>query len=369
MTTPTMTALVPIEGPSYDKTRPETKQAWLDFRRPGLTATMIRDWGTASKRRKILEEKATGEFEDLSHLPYVNHGNLREPMIAEWVQAKFGISPCEATYAHPENDRHLASPDGVSRDPFNGSLLVGTPDAILAEIKTSKHDLWPGAVDEAGILIEIAEGSQFERSNYYTQMQWQMYVMNSPMTLFVYEQHDDKIDPETGTFTPIAVPKHVWIPRNQMLIDALLENVAPKAITEIDHALSLRSMELPPASEFPTEHAVWVQDVLKARENLAVADAAREKAWDSLAQIYLHPEADDCKHDLGFASLTVSTSTSAAKTREVTSTDWDAVRAGLTETQRKKYDALVAKHTTTKPVVTPGTTSRRMTITEKKASS
>lgn len=361
--TATITTLVPIEGPSYDKTRPETRQPWLDFRRPGLTATMIRDWGTASKRRKMLEEKATGEFEDLSHLPYVQHGNLREPMIAAWIEGKFGIAPCEATYAHPENSRYLASPDGVSRDPFTGELYVGTPDAVLAEIKTSKHDLMPGPIDEARVLIEIAQGSQFERSNYYTQMQWQMYVMNAAMTLFVWEQHDDKIDPETGTFTPIGVPEYVWIPRNEAIIAALLEHMAPKAIAEIDHALNLRSTELPPASDFPAEHAIWVQDVLKGRDEVAVADSAREKAWDALAEVYLDPEAEDVKHDLGFATLTVSTTTPTIKAGKPY-VDWDAVRAGLTAPQQKKFDALVAKNTIT-PKAGPGTPTRRMTITRK----
>lgn len=357
----------PIEGPSYDKTRPETRQPWLDFRRPGLTATMIRDWGTASKRRKILEEKATGVFEDLSHIAAINHGNLREPMISAWIESKFGISPCEATYAHPDNTRHLASPDGVSRDPFSGALLFGTDDAILAEIKTSKHDLTPGTLDENRTLIEIAVGSDFDRSGYYIQMQWQMLVMKSPLTLFTWEQHDNKIDPETGTFSPIGVPQYAWIPRNQAFIDMLLEKVAPKALVEIDKALAMQADELPPASDFPTEHAVWAQNVLKARQDAGVAEALRETNWDNLAQVYLDPEADDVQHDLGFAMLTISTSTAADKVSEVTSTDWDAVKAGLTEPQRKKLDALIAKHTTTKPVTTPGKTTRRMTLTEKKA--
>jgi hypothetical protein len=363
--TATMTQARPIEGPAYDKSKPETRQPWLDFRRPGLTATMIRDWGNGSRRRKIIEEKVTGDFEDLSHIDAIAHGNVREPVIAAWIEGKFGIKPCESVYAHPENSRHLASPDGISVDPHSGELEVGTMDAVLAEIKTSKHDLHPGSLTADGVLIEIEPGSHFDRSNYYTQMQWQMYVMNADMTLFVWEQHDGTVDPETNTFTPIGPPRWAWIPRSQALIDVLVEKVAPKALAEIDRALAIRPDDLPPASAFPTEHAVWVQEVLKGRDDAAAAEVLRVHGWDALAAIYLDPEADDCKHDLGFATLSVSTSTSAAKTVEETVTDWDAVRAGLTEAQRKKYDALVAKHTTTKPKVIPGKTSRRMTITAK----
>jgi hypothetical protein len=362
----TITLDRPIEGPAYDKAKPETRQPWLDFRRPGITATMIRDWGNGSRRRKIIEEKITGEFEDLSNLPYVAHGNVREPVIADWVHGKYGIKPCDSVYAHPDNPRHLASPDGVSVDPFTGELLVATEDAVLLEIKTSKHDLHPGTLSMLRVLETIEEGSHFDRSNYYTQMQWQMYVMNSPMTLFVWEQHDNVIDPETNTFTPIGPPQVAFVPRNQALIDVLVEKVAPKALAEIDAAVgALRTTDLPPASDFPTEHAVWVQDVLTARDQAANAEAARVKSWDSLSAVYMDPEADDCKHDLGFATLSVSTSTSPDKTVEETKTDWDAVRAGLTDAQRKKYDALVEKHTTTQPKVIPGKTSRRMTITAK----
>src|SRR5690606_38951656 len=102
------------------------------------------------------------------------------------------------------NTRHLASPDGVSLDPFTRELIVGTDDAVLCEIKTATKDLNPGKIDAARVLVETDLRSVFAEKNYYTQMQWQMYVMNAVRTLFVWEQHDGKIDPETGTFTPLG---------------------------------------------------------------------------------------------------------------------------------------------------------------------
>jgi hypothetical protein len=111
---------------------------------------------------------------------------------------------------------------------------------------------------------------------------------------------------------------------------------------------------------------VWAQEVLDARDEIATAEASRDKGWTALQENYLGDDKPDVKHDLGFATLTVSTSTSPAKSVEQTSTDWDAVRAGLTDAQRKKYDALVAKHTKTENVLVPGKTTRRMTLTAKK---
>lgn len=365
--TTTMTNLVPIKGPEYDKTKPETRQPWLDFRRPGITATQVRDWGTASKRRQIIDEKVSGIFEDLSHLPYVDHGNRREPIISDWVQGKWGITPTGATYAHPENSRHLASPDGVTIDPFTGELVVGE-DAVVLEIKTSKHDLTPGTLTDDRMLVEIAKGSHFERSNYYTQMQWQMYVMNAAMTLFVYEQHDDKVDPETGTFTPIGVPQYVWVPRNDVLIDVLVNKVVPKALAEIDAALTaLRVNELPPASGIPAEDMVTVQALFAARQAEAVAKKAKENAWVTLQERYLGGE--DVTHDLGIGTLTVSTSTPTAKTETVEVTDWDAMRKRAPKLVAQ-YEALLARHTKPEVRIIPaGEPVQRLTVTEKKAKS
>lgn len=367
MTTATITNRPPVKGPEYDKARPETRQSWLDFRAPGITATQIRDWGTASKRRKIIDEKISGEFEDLSHLPYVDHGNRREPIISEWVRGRFGITPTGATYAHPDNPRFLASPDGVTLHPFTGDLVFGTPDAAVLEIKTSKHDLTPGALDSSRTLIEVAAGSDFDRSNYYMQMQWQMFVMNAVKTLFVYEQHDDIVDPETGTFTPVGPPEYAWIMRDQALIDILVEKVAPKALAEIDAArVALKPSDLPPASTFPAEDAVLAQEVLQARDAESVAKSSKERAWKALQEKYVTGDAtDDMSVDLGFATFTVSTSTPAPKTGTRLVTDEEAMRRRAPK-MVAQYEALRARYTKEVPFTEEGEPTQRMTITAKK---
>lgn len=313
-----MTQAAPIKGPEYDKLRPETKSPWLDFRMGGITGTEIRDWGNPTKRRAILHEKVTGE-RDLDRdrrLPtgftlddYATHGNRREVILGEWVQAHFGIEPCSAVYAHPQNTRHLASPDGISLDPFTRELIVGTDDAVLCEIKTATKDLSPGKIDAANVLVQVNPKSVFAEKNYYTQMQWQMYVMNAVRTLFVWEQHDGKIDPETGTFTPLGPPQHVWVPRDQALIDVLVEKVAPAALAEIDAARKATTADgLPPAGAIPAEHAILMADYFKSIEAEKTAAAAKKKAWDALKAEYVGKDKPDLSMTTpGLGKLTVST--------------------------------------------------------------
>lgn len=352
-----LTVRPPIEGPAYDKTKPETRDAWLAFRRAGITATEIRDWGNGAKRREIIEAKRTGDFKDLSSNIYVNHGNVREPVIAAWIEGRFGIAPCDSVFAAAENSRHLASPDGISRDPFSGALIVGTADATLSEIKTSKHDLTPGRLDADYVLISIEPGSKFDQSGYYVQMQWQMYVMNAVRTLFVYEQHDGKIDPETGTFTPKGVPLYAWIPRDDALIDRLVTERAPKALAEIDVALAGGGM--PPVGPLPAEHAILVADLLKARDDEAIAKAAKEAAWAKLQEFYVStdeaPRPDVAIDVPGFAKITVSTST-----KDVRKVDLEAARKKAPALVTK-YEALIERHTTVVPEST-----QRLNITAPK---
>lgn len=310
----TLTLTPPVRGVSYDKNRPETRQAWLDQRRGGITATEIRDWGVGSKRRGILDFKVTGEMEDLSSNPYVNHGNLREPIIAEYIEARWGITPCDAVYSHGDNPRHLASPDGISLDPLTGELLMGGEEAVLAEIKTSKHDLHPGRLNEKRELVEMLPGTEFERSGYYAQMQWQMYVMQATRTLFVWERREDKPDPETGLFMPAEPPQHVWIMRDEKAIERLLE-VAERALAEIDAArAAVLPNALPPVSDFPAEQSALVLEYRQALEAESRAKKAKAAAWEKLQALYLGEGKEDFSKEIpGVARVTVSTTSKVVR--------------------------------------------------------
>lgn len=336
----------PIRGPEYDKNRPETRQPWLDFRSGGITATEIRDWGNPKRRREILVAKVTGDGLDLTGNPYVDHGNIREPFIASWIRDKFGIEPCNAVYARADNPRHLASPDGITVDPFSGELMFGAPEAWLSEIKTSVHDLTPGTLDENRVLVAMARGSEFEKSGYYVQMQWQMYVMDAARTLFVWERHSN--------FTPVlGTPQWCWIPRDEELIAKLVGDVAPKALEQIDSARAANiAGELPMASELPSEHAALVQDYLTSLEAEKIAAAKKTKAWNALKAIYLAEGEPDVSIDAGFALVSVTTS-------EKPSTYVDV------EAMKKKAPALIEKYETLRQryTKTETKTSRTFNVT------
>lgn len=354
--------IAPIRGVEYDKSRPETRQPWLDQRRGGVTATEIRDAGQPAKRREIIQFKVTGEMEDLSHNVYVNHGNLREPMIAAWIESRFGITPCDAVYSHGENPRHLASPDGITLDPFTGELMYGVKGAVVSEIKTSKHDLHPGRLSADRVLEQIDPSSKFAQSNYYTQMQWQMYVMQAELTLFVWEQHNGIVDPETGTFTPIGVPEYAWIPRDQKLINVLVEQVAPKLLAESDAARAGGLADgLPPAGDLPAEHAALVAEYFAGLDAEAIAKKRKEQAWKALQEIYLaKAEGEEFAPDQtievpGFAKVTVSTSSTVKP-----QFDEDGARKRAPKLMAQ-YEALVKRYTRPVP-----TSSRKLTITRPK---
>jgi hypothetical protein len=129
---------------------------------------------------------------------WTQHGIDREPVIASWVFDNFGIESSSALFHADGEQRHLATPDGVGM--VEGKL-------VLAEIKTTKNG-WDVIPD-----------------HYMRQVQWQQYVLGSERTLFVWEKHEN--------FVPVAAtPEHVWIERNDVMIEHLV-NVANHLITEI----------------------------------------------------------------------------------------------------------------------------------------
>jgi hypothetical protein len=335
----TITSAAPMMGPAYDKTQPETRQPWLDFRRGGITATEVRDWRQGGKRRQIIAHKVTGDDQDISFVAAVRHGNLREPVIGEWVREEFGLTPVNHVFAHADNPRYIASPDGVTLDPFSTELVVGTADAAVLEVKTDSADLTPGPVDAHRVLLHVTPGSKFDKMGYYAQVQWEMFVMNAAQCLFVWEQHDGVVDPETSTYSPIGVPQYAWIPRDQAVIDTLVV-IADDALAAIDAArLAATGEFLPEASDLPAEHAVLVADYLAALDAEKVQAAAKTAIWKTLQGAYLGKP--DVSIDAGFATLSTSTTSKPVRT-------FDEAAARLAHPDVfAAYDQVVADFTST----------------------
>lgn len=168
--------------------RSADRVAWLRARSRGITATDVaRLSGEASVRAVALEKIHGSSFGGNA---YTDHGRAREPEIARWVRARYGIQPSDALFHAAGETAHLATPDGLAMS-ASGSLE-------LSEIKTTKTS-W----------------RSIPRS-YLRQVWWQQYVLGAERTLLVWEQHDD--------FVPTnAEPECRWIDRDENQIYLLVQ--------------------------------------------------------------------------------------------------------------------------------------------------
>lgn len=210
----------------------QDEEAWLRARRVGVTATEVSKLASPgeSYALSLIKEKQTGERTFFGN-QYTDWGLAREEVLVETVLKPEGFFGSDVLYHAEANPRHLATPDGVyARDGF----------LMLAEIKTSKYDLDP-------------EGEHFKKTNYYDQMQWQLYVAGDDVTemLFVWEQHND----QWPTPEVVSVNK-AWIDRDQKRIDELIV-VADDFLHQLDNGYA----------DDPDDYAELVREhgLLKAR--------------------------------------------------------------------------------------------------------
>ncbi len=160
--------------------------AWLRARSTGVTATDVARLSGPKALQAVAMEKLLGS--GFGGNAYTDHGRTREPEIARWVRAHFGIEPSSALFHADGQKSHLATPDGVAV--INGTLT-------LAEIKTTS-----------------SEWKSVPRS-YLRQVWWQQYVLGADRTLLVWEQHVD--------FVPVAPEPIVrWIERDENEIHVLV---------------------------------------------------------------------------------------------------------------------------------------------------
>lgn len=358
-----MTAITtPEAAPGPAAKTPE----WYEARRIGVTATEARDLakGYKSNRTKILREKLTGARLDLSGNQYVEYGNLREPIIARWIEARFGIPASDALYVNLADPRRLATPDGVQVDPF-GTVLV-------SETKTSKHDLTPGNIVDGVLVLTKGLGGKwylpdnhFADTGYYDQMQWQMFVLGAQRTLFAWEQHDSDWSgwPERAPKTLTPEPGWCWVTRDEKRIAELIAIVDEFMLELAEAFTALAAGDESAIPEGPSDPAEYERrarirelghTVIAQRKLEAAAAKAKTEAWNEL-QILLAEERDFI--DEGDEDLRVSVTTSIT-TKKVVNRERMLKRAPqLVE----RYEKLVERYT--ESVATPKTT---LTVTEPK---
>ncbi|WP_163543450.1 YqaJ viral recombinase family protein [Occultella kanbiaonis] len=186
-----------VQGPGGEPVTSRQRVAWLRARLWGVTATdarrLVTSRGQVSKQRKRLLAAKLSGWEG-PRLPQFEHGIVREPVIAAWVQQRFGIDPNSHLCAG-ENPRHLATPDGVG-------------EHSICEIKTAVADL-----DEAAGV-------------YRDQLQWQLHVTGCERVLFVVEnRHSYRRD-------------FRWVGRDEARIAMLAEH-ADAFLIELDEHRAL----------------------------------------------------------------------------------------------------------------------------------
>lgn len=365
--TETTIATTPVATPEARPGPAAKTPEWYAARRIGVTATEARDLakGYKSAREKIKREKLTGERADLSGNQYVEYGNLREPIIAAWIAARFGIPASDALYVNIADPRRLATPDGVEVDPF-GTVLV-------SETKTSKHDLTPGRIDENGVLV-LTKGpggkwylqdNHFADTGYYDQMQWQMFVLGAERTLFAYEQHDSDWSgwPTRAPKTLNPEPGWCWVVRDEKRIAELIA-IVDAFMVEVEEARAALEAGADVLPEVPADYERRARirelgrEVLAARKAEAAAKKEKEGAWKELQEL-LAEEKDFVDEDFGNEgeNVRVSVTTSFTPKKKLNRERMVARAPKLVES----YEKLVERYTET--ITEPSTT---MTVTEPK---
>ncbi|QNL30261.1 exonuclease [Microbacterium phage ClearAsMud] len=332
---------------------------WYERRRGGITGTEIRDWPEPAKRRKITKAKVTGD-DDMGDNRHFRHGRLREPQIAEWAVATFGVVPEDRLHAHPENPRHLATPDGYLAA-FSAEAYQPGANAIIVEIKTTSKDLTPGKIDPTTqYLVSIDPSGHFAKMRYIRQIMWEMHVMNAEACMFIWEPFDNtKTDPDTGTFVVTGPPQYCFIRRDDAMIAALIEE-ADAALAHIDAARAASMGGMPTASDIPTDEAILLADLFAAREAVSVAEAARDKAWAALSEHYEREYDGDFSEERGDMAQ-VTRSTPLSKPGKKFDRELAAKKAPKA---LEAHDKFIERYTVATPGGVPG--KPRLTITDRR---
>ena len=169
--------------------------AWIRARSRGVTATDAARLTTRRSVENTAYDKLNGN--NFGGNAYTDHGKVREPHIAAWVQREHGLEPSTVLFHAAGRPLHLATPDGIA--------VSAAGDTLLCEIKTT-NKAWKSIP-----------------RHYLRQIWWQQYVLGAERTLLVWEQH--------SSFVPVAPdPVCRWIDRDENEI-ALLVHLADQLLT------------------------------------------------------------------------------------------------------------------------------------------
>lgn len=282
-------------------------EVWREARRHCITASEAYDCLTEAGRMRVVAQKRSGEFPDLSRVPAVAHGNAREPELARWAGVKFGATVDERLIHAEGEPRHAATPDMLT-------------DRSVVELKTG-NSLW---------------GENPSRAKYVAQVNWQMYCTGLDQGIVVYEPHENYVP---LSMWPVTVP----VERDEQLIEQLIEG-ANLALAMLDTDLSV--------PEFDAEVDAIAAEITDWREQEAAAKTRKADAWGRLQK---HLGERDSFQQTGNHRVTWTVEDKTKKR-----VDEAAARAADPELAAA-WDALLAEHTTTETVA-----EGRLTVTTPK---
>ena len=176
----------------------DNRAAWLDARRPAVTATEVAKAATpagfleaVADRRNPVEVEPNG---------YMQFGTDNEDWIARWLKVEFGLMPNHWLISAPTNPLHRATPDGLSLD-----------HTVTSEIKTGG--------------TEPKSPSRMHRD----QMQWQMHCTGAFFTKYAFMLRSEV----NGVFVPAWLEPKIWdVPRDDARIAVLVEVAAQLLLTD-----------------------------------------------------------------------------------------------------------------------------------------
>jgi predicted phage-related endonuclease len=166
------------------------REAWLEARRHGVSATQVAQAATPSGFAEVVAQRR--DPIDIVPNDMMLFGIEAEPIIMRYAHHEFGVLPSDWLLAAADNPLHIATPDGLSPD-----------HRTIAEVKTTGTD-W-------GDKIPI---------KYRRQVQWQLHVSDAERCLFLWQLRVP--NDRSWFYMPWLEPKHVWISRDPKMISELV---------------------------------------------------------------------------------------------------------------------------------------------------
>lgn len=173
---------------------------WLAARGLGVSATDAARiaGGGAQGWASLRKEKETGS--SWRGNASTQHGRDREPVIAAWAKAEFGLEPSAALLGR------------VDKNDGDYSLDLATPDALGAIAQADGEGLVAGEFGEFKTTVKDWDEWQDVPRRYFWQVVWQFFVTGAELCRFVFEPHVDGV--------PLYMePKVFTIARSSVLAD------------------------------------------------------------------------------------------------------------------------------------------------------